>query len=258
MKWSVEIQKTGLEQRNLSDLLSGLGFQLIDGVDFKAMYAPSFDKLQTANEVWEEAKKVRSAFIGPASIDTEFRLGSVVDYSTEERKRHAFLEVESICSTESLGSVTLTVSPPKDLSIKELKKREEDRAEQEYQSKLERQREKLEPAFLENNAPKVLELLSKEIQTGESLYKTYELMEGHPSNRKVFQKQFNTPKNEFKRFSDAVHNSVVSGDFARHAYQDKPKTVDSMTIVEAGNFIRTLSKSWLVSIRKINMIKATP
>jgi hypothetical protein len=82
MKWAVEIQKTGLEHRNLVDLLQGLGFDLVEGVDFEAMYSPSFDDLETAPEVWEQAKKVRDAFVGPTSIDSEFTLGSVIDYST--------------------------------------------------------------------------------------------------------------------------------------------------------------------------------
>ena len=50
MKWAVEIQKTSLGHRNLVDLLDGLGFELVDGVDFEAMYAPFFDDFETANE----------------------------------------------------------------------------------------------------------------------------------------------------------------------------------------------------------------
>ncbi len=252
MKWAVEIQKTGLERRNLVDLLYGLGFQLVDGVDFEAMYSPHFDGLESAAEVWAEAKKVRNAFTGPASIDPEFVLGSVIDYSTKERKRHAFLEVKSIHLKTTVGSATLTVSPPPNLSPEELKEWEDKRAEQEYQTQLESQREKLEPVFLEPRAAKVLELLSIENQTGETLYKIYEIMEFHPSNRNNFQHQFNISKNEFMRFSDAVHNPVVSGDLARHAYEDTPKTNNPMTFREARIFIQVLAKKWLASIRKIN------
>ncbi len=121
MKWAVEIQKTGLEHHNLVDLLDGLGFKLVDGVDSKVMYASFFDNFETANEVWEEAKKVRNAFTGPASIDSKFALGSVIDYSTKDRKRHAFLEVNSLRSKTTFGSVTLTVSPPASLSPEEQK-----------------------------------------------------------------------------------------------------------------------------------------
>jgi hypothetical protein len=252
MKWAIEIQKTGLEPRNLVDLLDSLGFQLVDGVDFEAMYAPFFDDLDSANEVWEEAKKVRDSFTGPASIDPEFTLGSIMDYSTKERKRHAFLEVDSLHLKHTAETVTLVVSPPTGLSPKELKKWEEKRAEQEYQIKLERQRDKLEPVFLEPRASKVLELLKTEKQTGESLYKIYEIMELHPSNRKDFQKKFGITQIEFKRFSDAVHNPVVSGDLARHAYEEKPKTSNPMTIGEANTFIQVLAKKWLASIRNKN------
>ncbi len=249
MKWAVEIQKTGLEHRNLVDLLNGLGFQLVDGVDFEAIYSPYFDELESASEVWAKAKKVRNAFTGPASIDSEFVLGSVIDYSTNERKRHVFLEAEPIHFKMTVGSATLTVSPPSNLSPEELKEWEDNRAEQEYQSKLEGQRIKLEPVFLKPRASKVLELLSTENQTGETLYKIYEIMEFHPSNRKNFHRQFKISKNEFTRFSDAVHNPAVSGDLARHAYADKPKSDNPMTINKAKVFIQALVKKWLTSIR---------
>ncbi len=252
MKWAVEIQKTGLEHRNLVDLLYGLGFQLVDGMDFEAMYSRYFDDLESAAEVWVEAKKVRNAFTGPASIDPEFVLGSVIDYSTNERKRHAFLEVEPIHFKMTIGSATLTVSPPSNLSPEELKEWEDNRAEQEYQLKLEGQRGKLEPVFLEPRASKVLELLSTAKQTGETLYKIYELMEFHPSNRTHFHRKFNISKNEFTRFSDAVHNPVVSGDLARHAYEDKPKSDNPMTIKEAKIFIQLLADKWLTSFRDMS------
>lgn len=249
MKWAVEIKKTGLGHRNLIDLLNGLGFELVDGVDFEAMYSPYFDDFETAAEVWAEAKKIRAAFTGPASIDPEFVLGSVIDYSTAERKRHMFLEPEPIYLKATFGSATLTLSPPSNLSPEELKEWEDKRAEQEYKSKLEAQRERLEPVFLEPRASKVLELLSAKNQTRETLYKIYEIMEGHPSNRKEFQHQFQISENEFTRFCDAVHNPVVSGDLARHAYEDKPKSDCPMTINEATIFVQVLAKKWLSSIR---------
>jgi hypothetical protein len=249
MKWAVEIQKTGLEHRNLVDLLHSLGFQLIDGIKFKAMYSPHFDELKFADEVWAEAKEIRAAFTGPAAIDSEFVLGAVIEFSAEEQKRHVFIEPKPIHLKMTVGSATLTVSPPSDLSSEELKEWEDRRAEQEYQSKLERQKEKLVPVFLEPRASKVLELLSKEIQTGETLYKIYEIMEFHPSNRKNFHNEFDISTDEFIRFKDAVHNPLVSGDLARHAYEDAPKSDKPMTIREAEIFIQALAKKWMTSIR---------
>ncbi len=55
-------------------------------------------------------------------------------------------------------------------------------------------REKLEPVFLEPRAAKVLDLLSIKKQTGETLYKIYEIMEFHPTNRKNFKHQFKYQK----------------------------------------------------------------
>jgi hypothetical protein len=45
MKWAVEIQETSLERRNLEDLLNGLGFALIDGIQFPAFTSPEIDEM---------------------------------------------------------------------------------------------------------------------------------------------------------------------------------------------------------------------
>ncbi len=50
-------------------------------------------------------------------------------------------------------------------------------------------------------------------------------------------------------FSDAVHNPVVSGDLARHAYEKDPKTSNPMTIREAETFVMQLAERWLASVR---------
>ncbi len=77
-------------------------------------------------------------------------------------------------------------------------------------------------------------------------------MELHPSNRKNFHNQLKISLNEFKRFSDAVHNPIISGNLARHAYEEKPKTENPMTIGDAKVFIQALTKKWLASIRNNN------
>jgi len=249
MKWAIEIQKSSLENRNLVDLLQGLGFALVEGGDFEAFYAPYFDRLETASEVWNEGKKIRDAFT-VAAIDPNFLLGDVINYSSGELKRHGFLEPASIViKTYTESGFTLKDIPPSNLSKDELKEWEEKRAEADYQAKIERQREKLEPVFREPKASKILKALSEEKQTGETLYKMYETMEGHPSNRKDFQLEFAISNQEFKRFGDAVHNPIVSGDLARHAYEDNTKTDNPMTFQEAENFIRVLAKKWLASLR---------
>ena len=162
MRWAVEIQKTGLERRNLSDLLNGLGFQLIEGIEYPALTSPEVDACTTATDAFEKAKAVRSAFKEAAQIDPEFALGSVIDYSSNPPRRHAFIEVQSCVMTMSVGSLTLSVSPPKELSPAELESWTADYEEQQYQAKLERQRSKLEPAFFNPRAAKVIELLSVE------------------------------------------------------------------------------------------------
>lgn len=177
MRWAVEIQKTELQKRNLSDLLNGLGFRLIEGVEYPALVSSQMDACITAADAFEIAKTVRAAFKGPAKIDREFVLGSVIDYSTNPPRRHAFLEVESCVSTTSVGTPTITISPPNGLSPAELERWEADNEEHKYQASLERQRATLEPAFYSSRAAKVLELLAIEKPSAETIYKIYHLQD---------------------------------------------------------------------------------
>jgi hypothetical protein len=147
MRWAVEIQKTGLERRNLSDLLNGLGFQLIEGIEYPALTSTEVDACTTATDAFEKAKAVGSAFKQVAQIDPEFTLGSVIDYSSSPPRRHAFIEVQSCVMTMSVGSPALSVSPSKELSPTDLERWRADYEEQQYQAKLERQRSKLERCF---------------------------------------------------------------------------------------------------------------
>lgn len=111
----------------------------------------------------------------------------------------------------AVGTPTLTVEPPSSLSESELKRWKEQQEEREYQEKLQRQRESLEPAYFSSSAAKVQELLAAENVFAESLYKVYELAEGHPDHRAVFHREFDISREDFDRFRDAVHNPVVSG-----------------------------------------------
>ena len=248
IRWSVEIQKTNLEPRNLKDLLDGLGFELIDGIEYPAFTSAEINNCADTNEVFETAKHLRDTFTGPANIDSTFQLGAVIDYSTDHPKRHHFIELQTGALALSGGTATIHISPPKNLSAEELEKWEEKQAEKEYQTKLENQRSKLEPAFRSQRATKVLELLANENPTGEILYKIYELAEGKQSNRRAFHAQFGITEDQFDRFSDAVHNPRTTGDWARHA-NDRPQNKNPMTKREAENFIRQITGEWLKHVR---------
>lgn len=249
MNWAIEIQNTTLERRNLADLLSGLGFTLIDGIQFPAFTSPEIGRCCTAAEAFEIAKRLRTAFTGPAQIDPKFALGSVIDHSLTPPRRHAFLEVRSAVHKVSVGTPTITVSPAAGLSADEFEKWHRAWMEQEYQAKLEEQRAKLEPAFRDSRAAKVLELLSIENPSGETLYKIYELAGGHHTTRNTFHAQFGISKDDFNRFKDAVHNPSVSGDWARHAYHATPKTNNPMSRGEAETFVRSVATRWLQYVR---------
>ena len=252
MKWAVEIQKTSLQRRNLSDLLQGIGFNLVEGIEFLALVSPSINACEKAADAFEIAKDVRAALKGPSNIDPEFILGSVIDFSMDPPHRHAFIEVDSCVIKINSGPATVTISPPSGLSPVELAKWHEEQEERNYQAKLEHQRALFEPAYLSPKAAKAIELLCIESPSGETLYKIYELAEGHPNpnNRAAFHAELGIDKEEFNRFKDAVHNPSVSGDWARHAYHGKLNSSNPMTKLEAEQFVRGIAEKWLDSIRR--------
>lgn len=251
MKWAFQIERTSLDRRNLIDLLKTLGYEWVELKESEfAFCSTSLDTCINADEVWEDAKRMRELISKVTEIDPELVLGPVIDLSSETPKRHHFLEAEPFTLNIKMGTATLTVSPPSNLSPEQLEEWKIRKDEQEYQNRLETQLTKLEPAFREPRAAKVLQILKQSSHSGESLYKIYELLEGHPSHRKEFQQNFSISETDFKRFSDAVHNPVVSGQLARHAYEEKPKTANPMSIAEAESFILSIAKRWMASLRK--------
>lgn len=250
MKWAFQIERTTLSLRNLHDLLGSIGYQGVDVPGQELVFwSETLEGCSNPDEVWEEAKRLRELISEITEIDPEIVLGPVLDLTTEEVKRYQFAEVKSGITATASISATLTVSPPAGLSEEQIAEWNERRVEQQYQIKLEAQRAKLEPAFQEPRAAKVLRLLKRSNHNGESLYKIYELAEKHPSHRDNFHAKFKIAKDEFRRFTDAVHNPVVSGELARHAYEGKPKTSNPMTFAEAQSFVFDIAKRWLASLR---------
>jgi len=249
MKWAIEVQKTSLKQRNLADLLKGIGFNLIQENDCLALSSPDIDDCATASDAFAIARNVRTAFKDSTNIDPEFALGSVINYAITPPRRHEIIEVAPCVMGITCGTITAEISPSKELSSDELAKWHEEHNEREYQISLERQRTLLEAAFFEPRAAKVIELLRIEDPSGETLYKIYELAEGHPSNRSRFHEKFEIDKGQFNRFKDAVHNPEVTGDWARHGIPRKLNSSNPMTKTEAKQFVRWIVDKWFRSIR---------
>lgn len=249
MKWAIEVQKTSLKQRNLADLLKGIGFNLIQENDCLALSSPDIDDCATASDAFAIARNVRTAFKDFTNIDPEFALGSVIDYAITPPRRHEIIEVAPCVMGITCNTITITTSPPKGLSSDELAKWHEEHNEREYQDTLERQRTLLEPAFFEPRAAKVIELLRIEDPSGETLYKIYELARGCCSNNQ-FKKKFGIDEEQFNRFKDAVHNPEITGDWARHGIPRKRNSDNPMTKDEAERFVRRIADKWLQSIRQ--------
>lgn len=157
-----------------------------------------------------------------------------------------------LCSSgaTTYGTITIVTPPSKRLPSDELAKWHEEHNELEYQDTLEHQRTLLEPAFFDPRAEKAIELLCIKNPSGETLYKIYELAEGHPSNRSRFHEKFEIDKGQFNRFKDAVHNPAVTGDWARHGIPQDLNSTNPMTKDEAERFVRRIADKWFQSIRR--------
>lgn len=247
MRWTIRIDETGLDPRNLSDLVEELGFEVIQFEDSPALTSSSIDACATAKEAFEEAHAVRDAFV-VANIDPKFRLGVVTDLSHEPPARHHIFGLVGVECRVTTGTGNLTVQPPVGLDVQELAEWHAEREEREYQTKLRGQRIPVKAAFRSERATKALRLLQVPEPTGAELYKLYELAEGAPQNRRDFHCQFQISKQEFDRFSDAVHNQTVSGDWARHAYDKEPRTPNPMSKAEAKVFVHRIVWAWLESV----------
>jgi hypothetical protein len=248
MKWAFQIEQTSLDRRNILDLLVGIGFQQVNIPGFEFLFwSPTFEAYERASQVWEEAKRIRYLLLDVTEIDPAVTLGAVIDLTSDQPKRHHFLDAKVRISVTTSDAI-LTVTPPDNLSEEQLFEYNRNCAEQEYNTKLEAQLIKLKPAFLELRAVKILKLFKQKPHTGESLYKIYELAVGHPKHQKEFHKKFGISKMDFDRFRDAVHNPVVSGELARHAYEDEPKTDNPMTIAEAESFAIGIANRWMASL----------
>ncbi len=251
MRWAIEIQKTQLERRNLADLLARLGFTLVDKTPNIAFTSAAIDQCSTADAAIEIGRRVRDRFTGPAKTDPDFQLGAVIDCSVEPERRHYFLEIhEALHLHSTFFAASLTVSPGADLTEEQRKAWEAERVETEYKQRLEAQLSRLEPAYFNPNAEKVLELLLVEKPTGEVLLKIYELMRGPGKNGAAFGRQFGVTDEEFRRFGAVVNHDALSGSWARHAHGEPPKVTNPMTKEEAEAFVRSLADIWLQYVRK--------
>jgi len=251
MNWAVTIQSAGLEERNLGDILRALGYRMTNSPEGLVFSSDEMARCTVAADVFELAKKVRSVFLGPANIDEKFQIGSVVDFSQTPPARHVFLEAAMcVCHATSL-SASITIGPPQGLDEEELAAWNREQEERNYRAQLQWQLERAVPTYRHENASLVLEFLNCKEQTGETLFKAFELMVKDADNerkKKRFLASFGISEEEFRRFSDTVHNRTVSGNWARHATMRQPKTVQPMTKAEAETFVRSLADKWLKSL----------
>lgn len=244
MRWAVEIQNTSLNERNLGDLLNSIGFVLVQGARYPAFTSPEINECDTYLEAYEIGKQLRSTFMG-SQVDPIFSLAGVIDYSLDPPASHEFVTPDPVVAELTVCDPTVSILPPEDLSDTELQEWEFQNAEIEYQNELETQSIRLAAVFNSPNAEKVLTRLAVERPSGNVIYEIYELMEGHPRNRVDFQSQFGITKIDFNRFRDSVHNHSVSGDWARHTYNEEPRTENPMTKNEAESFVRYIAEKWL-------------
>jgi hypothetical protein len=248
LRWGIELRESRLDDRLLSDLLASVGFRLTTSGDARVIVCEGLDLLDSAGEVWERAKQLARSFTGSASIDDEFAVGAVYDFSTDPPRRHVFAEGKVAALSVTVHAAAVTISPPPGLTHEEIERRKARVEEQRYQRELGAKTDRLLAVYSEPRAERVLALLAKEEQTGESLFKVYELMAGENRAERRFLRQFELDMDTIDRFKDAVHNASVTGDWARHATERRPRTDNPMSPEEAERFIRIVVERWISKV----------
>ena len=241
----IEIRNSDLEKINIKNLLSELRFTLLDTENGIAFTSDELNEYDTLKEVFRVAKKLRAALTGPSMVDPNFILGDVIEVDTSPQRHHKIIELlpgKYEISGETIG---LKVSPPKGLSIDQKKIWKITNKEKKDNDKFKRQRTRFLASYFNPKADEIMDLCDRKSLTGTDVYKLYELMEGEPSNRVNFHSDFGIEKEQFKRFKDAVHNRKVTGNWARHAKEEEPKSENPMTKKEAIKFIKDLGERWL-------------
>lgn len=143
MRWAFEVERTGLERRNLIELVESLGYKALEVPGHKIiLYSDSFEACSTSVEVWEQAKILRDLMACITEIDKKFSVGAVLDMTHKPPKRYVSIEIHSVLQTVTIRIPTLKVLPPVGLSEEQLAEWTERVNEKEYQSKLEAQRAK--------------------------------------------------------------------------------------------------------------------
>lgn len=248
MRWAVKIEQTSLSERNLADILETLGFKREEIADCPVLAGDAFDACDGVVAAFELAKKVSQALSGASQVDPNFRLGAVFDLSRRPPSCCHLLEARGTVSPSEQGQARLTVGPPAGLTSHAEAAWQVAQAEAQYQQHLHNQSVRAKACFRSAKVEKALVLLAESALTGEILYKVYELAEGHPKRRREFHKQMNISQSEFNRFKDAIHNPTVTGDWARHAYEDQPRTDRPMSRRDAERFVRAIVQQWIEAL----------
>ena len=89
MRWAFEVERTGLERRNLIDLIESLGYKALQVPGHQIiLYSDSMETYSTSGEVWEQAKRLRDLMACITEIDKDFAIGAILDMTQEPPKRY--------------------------------------------------------------------------------------------------------------------------------------------------------------------------
>lgn len=246
MLWSLVISDTSLDSRLLGDLLAELDIAVFQYEGRTEITSPSWDQVQTADEIWEIAKRLGDA-IKPVLASDTLQFAFIREWRNEAFvKNHSFWPTASLVATGHMTATGFGL-PPAHFTDEQKAEWIAAQVEQRYQSELREKRTRLKAAYHDERAQKVMEILSEDVQTGLSLFKIYELIKGTQGTAK-FHAQFHISNDDFDRFRDAVHNPAVHGDFARHAIPGPPRTTNPMTQDEAISFVTDLANAWFKTL----------
>jgi hypothetical protein len=245
MRWRVEINDRGGDDRLLRDVLETNSIQLEEEAGNQSLVGDAFEAFGTAAEVYEFASRVQSIVteIGQADPDIlmSFQIGGVVEKLENGALRtHVFMtgRVASLSSATALLSLTVQRGPA--LSDVDRKRIEDEQKELAYQEKRLRASARVVSALKDERALQVQRLLRKDLNP---------LRMGHIAD--IIQddmcgamKNFVSDK-QLTRFYRSINHPTVFGEQSRHIASKHKPPRNPMSLDEARRFIRDLAARWL-------------
>jgi len=246
MKWEVIVEKYTGDFRLLSDILMPWQLDLLEIDGSFVLRSEKFESCTSSGEVWRiaqhAAKTLNTVSDLNEDIDLKLELGGVVEYSDDGSKKiHSHIEIKGVASLALVGHpVTVTISPPSDMTEEERAEWERKQAEGRYHQLLAKTIIRVVPALDDGNVIRVMGMLGTDLHPttmGNIVSLIQDDMNGDVSGL--------VSKAQLTRFERSINHPEVYAERARHivSRQDPPPV--PMHQKEAETFVKNMVNEWL-------------